>query len=248
MTEPENPLPRLSKRMGELGLCSRREADEWIAKGWVKVDGQIVDTLGTRVSREARIEVVREATAQQNERVTIILHKPMGYVSGQAEDGYEPAIVLVRPENRWADDPSPQKFQPRHLNGLAPAGRLDIDSTGLLVLTQDGRIAKQLIGQDSAVEKEYLVRVEGKLDSNGLQRLRHGLSLDGVQLKPAKVTWQNDDQLKFILREGRKRQIRRMCELVGLKVTGLKRVRSGNVMLGKLPAGQWRYLRRDERF
>jgi 23S rRNA pseudouridine2604 synthase len=248
MTEPENPLPRLSKRMGELGLCSRREADEWIAKGWVKVDGQVVDTLGTRVSRDARIEVVREAKAQQDERVTIILHKPIGYVSGQAEDGYEPAIVLVRPENRWADDPSPLRFNPRHLNGLAPAGRLDIDSTGLLVLTQDGRIAKQLIGQDSSVEKEYLVRVEGKLDDSGLRRLRHGLSLDGVQLKPAKVTWQNEDQLKFILREGRKRQIRRMCELVGLAVTGLKRVRSGKVMLGKLPQGQWRYLRRDESF
>lgn len=248
MTEPDNPLPRLSKRMGELGLCSRREADVWIAKGWVKVDGQVVNTLGTRVSREARIEVVREATAQQNERVTVLLHKPIGYVSGQAEDGYEPAIVLIRPENRWVDDTSPLQFQPRHLNGLAPAGRLDIDSTGLLVLTQDGRIAKQLIGQDSLVEKEYLVRVTGTLDDKGMQRLRHGLMLDGVQLKPAKVTWQNDDQLKFILREGRKRQIRRMCELVGLAVTGLKRVRSGNVVLGKLPAGQWRYLRRDESF
>jgi 23S rRNA pseudouridine2604 synthase len=248
MADPDNVLPRLSKRMGELGLCSRREADVWIAKGWVKVDGQVVDTLGTRVSREARIEVVREATAQQSELVTILLHKPVGYVSGQAEDGYEPAVVLIRPENRWAEDPSPLQFQPRHLRGLAPAGRLDIDSTGLLVLTQDGRIARQLIGQDSLVEKEYLVRVKGKLADQGLQRLRHGLVLDGVQLKPAQVTWQNDDQLRFILREGRKRQIRRMCELVGLVVTGLKRVRSGKVLLGKLPPGQWRYLRRDESF
>ena len=248
MAEPDKDLPRLSKRMSELGLCSRREADQWIEKGWVKVDGKIVNTLGVRVSREARIEVVREATAQQNELVTILLHKPVGYVSGQAEDGYEPAVVLVRPENRWADDPSPLRFQTRHLRGLAPAGRLDIDSTGLLVLTQDGRIAKQLIGQDSSVEKEYLVRVTGRLSGSGLQRLRHGLMLDGVQLKPAKVTWQNEDQLRFILREGRKRQIRRMCELVGLVVTGLKRVRSGNVPLGHLPAGQWRYLRHDESF
>jgi 23S rRNA pseudouridine2604 synthase len=192
--------------------------------------------------------VVRQATAQQNERVTILLHKPVGYVSGQAEDGYEPAVVLVRPENRWADDPSPLQFQRRHLRGLAPAGRLDIDSTGLLVFTQDGRIAKQLIGQDSSVEKEYLVRVKGRLADSGLQRLRHGLMLDGVQLKPAKVNWQNEDQLRFILREGRKRQIRRMCELVGLVVTGLKRVRSGNVPLGPLPVGQWRYLRPDESF
>jgi len=248
MADTDNPLPRLSKRMGELGLCSRREADVWISKGWVKVDGKIVDQLGVRVSREARIEVVREAKAEQSELVTILLHKPVGYVSGQAEDGYEPAVVLIRPENRWADDPSPLKFHPLHLRGLAPAGRLDIDSTGLLVFTQDGRVAKQLIGQDSLVEKEYLVRVKGKLADNGLQRLRHGLMLDGVQLKPAKVTWQNDDQLRFILREGRKRQIRRMCELVGLAVTGLKRVRSGNVPLAQLPLGQWRYLRRDESF
>jgi 23S rRNA pseudouridine2604 synthase len=248
MAEPDKDLPRLSKRMSELGLCSRREADQWISKGWVKVDGETVNTLGVRVSREARIEVVRQATAQQNELVTILLHKPVGYVSGQAEDGYEPAVVLVRPENRWADDPSPLRFRPQHLRGLAPAGRLDIDSTGLLVFTQDGRIAKQLIGQDSSVEKEYLVRVTGRLAGSGLQRLRHGLTLDGVQLKPAKVNWQNEDQLRFILREGRKRQIRRMCELVGLAVTGLKRVRSGKVALGPLPAGQWRYLRPDESF
>ncbi len=248
MAEPDKDLPRLSKRMSELGLCSRREADQWIEKGWVKVDGETVNTLGVRVSREARIEVVREATAQQNERVTILLHKPVGYVSGQAEDGYEPAVVLIRPENRWADDLSPLRFRQQHLRGLAPAGRLDIDSTGLLVFTQDGRIAKQLIGQDSSVEKEYLVRVKGRLSDSGLQRLRHDLTLDGVQLKPAKVNWQNEDQLRFILREGRKRQIRRMCELVGLVVTGLKRVRSGNVPLGQLPAGQWRYLRPDESF
>jgi 23S rRNA pseudouridine2604 synthase len=240
--------PRLSKRMGELGLCSRREADEWITRGWVKVDGKVVDTLGVRVSPQARIEVDPAATAQQSGLVTILLHKPVGFVSGQAEDGYEPAVVLIRPENRWAEDPSPLQFQPAHLRGLAPAGRLDIDSTGLLVFTQDGRVAKHLIGQDSSVEKEYLVRVEGTLADDGMRRLRHGLMLDGVRLKPAQVAWQNDDQLRFLLREGRKRQIRRMCELVGLVVTGLKRVRSGNVPLGRLPVGQWRYLRRDEAF
>ena len=140
------------------------------------------------------------------------------------------------------------RFDRAHLKGLAPAGRLDIDSTGLLVLTQDGRIAKQLIGQDSEIEKTYLVRVEGKLSDAGLQSLNHGLSLDGEALKPAKVTWQNEDQLRFVLKEGKKRQIRRMCELVGLIAVGLKRVSIGNVMLGDLPVGQWRYLRADERF
>src|SRR6185436_15196351 len=110
---PENP--RLSKRMGELGLCSRREAEVWITSGWVKVDGVVVDTLGTRVSPNARIEIDPAAHEHQSGQVTILLHKPVGYVSGQAEDGYEPAIVLIRPENRWAADPSPIQFQPEHL-------------------------------------------------------------------------------------------------------------------------------------
>jgi 23S rRNA pseudouridine2604 synthase len=246
---PENPQdPRLSKRMGELGLCSRREADRWIESGWVKVDGKVVSTLGVRVSPQAQIEIDPAARAHQSAQVTILLHKPVGYVSGQAEDGYEPAVVLIVPANRWSADPSPLQFKQEHLRGLAPAGRLDIDSTGLLVLTQDGRVAKQLIGENSSVEKEYLVRVEGTLTDDGMRRLRHGLTLDGVNLRPAQVSWQNEDQLRFVLREGRKRQIRRMCEIVGLYVTGLKRVRSGNVPLGGLPVGKWRYLRSDESF
>lgn len=245
MTDDEQP--RLSKRMSELGLCSRREAEAWIVAGWVRVDGIIVDVLGSRVRREAQIEIDPRARAQQNELVTVILHKPIGYVSGQAEDGYEPATVLIRPENRWSGDDSARRFDTRHLLGLAPAGRLDIDSTGLMVYTQDGRIAKHLIGGND-VEKEYLVRIEGALSNAGLERLRHGLTLDGVKLKPAKVVWQNADQLRFGLREGRKRQIRRMCEIVGLKVTGLKRVRTGRVALGALPVGHWRYLRADESF
>lgn len=247
MTSDADDLPRLSKRMGELGLCSRREAEAWIVAGWVKVDGQIVDVLGTRVSREARIEVDRQARVQQAELVTVLLNKPIGYVSGQAEDGYEPASVLIRPENRWSGDTSGRRFEPRHLDGLAPAGRLDIDSTGLMVYTQDGRIAKQLIGGND-VEKEYLVRVQGEMAPDGMARLRLGLTLDGVTLKAAQVSWQNEDQLRFGLREGRKRQIRRMCEIVGLTVTGLKRIRTGRVMLGSLPVGQWRYLRADEGF
>jgi 23S rRNA pseudouridine2604 synthase len=245
--------PRLSKVMAERGICSRREADEWIMNNWVMVDGVIIDKLGTRINPDAEIVISSYAHEVQAETVTIILHKPVGYVSGQAEDGYQPAIVLVHPDNEWLDDPElnqlhQREFQRRYLNGLAPAGRLDIDSTGMLVLTQDGRVARHLIGEESTVEKEYLVRVEGTLDDDGLKRLNHGLSLDGEKLKPAKVSWQNEDQLRFVLREGKKRQIRRMCEMVGLHVVGLKRVRIGSVNLGKLPVGQWRYLRNDERF
>ena len=248
MTDPI----RLSKRMSELGLSSRREADEWIARGWVRVDGQVVSELGSKVLPHQKITVERQAAAEQSKRVTVLINKPVGFVSGQAEDGYKPAVVLVKPENRWLDDPSAELFHPTQLRSLVPAGRLDIDSVGLLVLTQDGRVARQLIGETTSIEKEYLVRVQyakpGRLPDADLKKLNHGLWMDGKPLLPAKVRWQNDDQLSFTLKEGRKRQIRRMCDMVGLKVIGLKRVRIGRVKLGELPPGQWRYLGPDERF
>jgi 23S rRNA pseudouridine2604 synthase len=266
---------RLNKRMAELGMASRREADDWIGRGWVKVNGEVA-SMGMQVTADARIEVNKQAQGQQANQVTILVNKPMGLVSGQAEDGHLPAITLVQPQNRWVDDNARFFFHPKQLQSLVPAGRLDIDSIGLLVLTQDGRVARQLIGEESVMEKEYLVRVAyvglDKIDQTPgqlirmddddpittnvqavfppalLAKLRHGLSLDGQALKPAQVAWQNPEQLRVVLTEGKKRQIRRMCELVGLKVVGLKRVRIGNVMLGNLPLGQWRYLAPHEKF
>ena len=288
---------RLNKRMAELGLASRREADEWIGKGWVKVNGRVAE-MGMQVTPDVRIEVDKQATGAQAKQVTVLINKPLGLVSGQAEDGHEPAITLVQPQNRWAEDNARFFFHPSQLKSLVPAGRLDIDSTGLLVLTQDGRVARQLIGEDAVMEKEYLVRViytgvlnvaaansaaatyaaapgaqaranqpgqvtqltriddddpvsqdvQSVFPADKLALLRHGLSLDGQALQRAKVEWQNPEQLRFVLTEGKKRQIRRMCEQVGLKVVGLKRVRVGNVMLGNLPVGQWRYLQPHERF
>jgi 23S rRNA pseudouridine2604 synthase len=257
---PATETVRLNKRMADLGLCSRREADDWIAKGWVRVNGQVAQ-MGQPVRMGDEIRVEKAAAQAQAQRVTILINKPIGYVSGQAEDGHEPAVVLIQPKNRWSGSASKMRFASQHLKGLAPAGRLDMDSTGLLVLTQDGRIARQLIGEDSDIEKEYLVRVEYAHGGRVIQRdvqaafpreslalLRHGLSLDSQALKPARVDWQNPEQLRFVLKEGKKRQIRRMCELVGLKVVALKRVRMGGVMLGQLPMGQWRYLEPHERF
>ena len=238
---------RISKLMAERGLCSRREADGYIERGWVFVDGERVTELGTRADPSVTIKLDKGARAAQLQQMTILLHKPVGYVSGQPEPGFTPAVTLVQPESQY-QLPGTPLFHASHLKGLAPAGRLDIDSTGLLVLTQDGRVARQLIGENSTVDKEYLVRVEGRLDARGLALLNHGLSLDDRKLKPAKVEWLNEDQLRFVLVEGRKRQIRRMCELVGLKAVGLKRVRIGKVKLGDLPLGQWRFLRDDETF
>ena len=251
---------RLNKRMAELGLCSRREADAWIEQGWVRVNGQVAE-MGMQVGSTDRITVEREAQAQQEQQVTVLLHKPMGYVSGQAEDGHEPAMVLFQARHQWSGDTTRIRFSPAQFKGLAPAGRLDIDSVGMLVMTQDGRVARQLIGEDADMEKEYLVRVtcagpQGDIAVNvqahfpaaQMQRLRHGLSLDGKPLKPAQVEWQNPEQLRFVLKEGKKRQIRRMCEQVGLKVVGLKRIRMGRISLGALPVGQWRYLGPKESF
>ena len=247
---------RLNKRMADLGLCSRREADDWIARGWVRVNG-LAAVIGQPVAPNARIDVAREAEQQQRQQVTILINKPVGFVSGQAEDGHEPAVALVQPENRWRECHSRMRWGFEQLRGLAPAGRLDIDSIGLLVLTQDGRVARQLIGEDSEMEKEYLVRVsygaehvnvQAAFPADRLALMCHGLSLDGQLLRPAQVSWQNPEQLRFVLKEGKKRQIRRMCEQVGLFVTGLKRVRIGRVNLGHLPIGQWRYLMPHEQF
>lgn len=247
-----NEPVRLSKRMSELGICSRREADEWIERGWVMVDGKVISQLGSKILPDQKITVRKQASLEQSKKVTILINKPVGYVSGQAENGYKPAVSLINETTHWKNDPSKEKFRLSQLRSLVPAGRLDIDSVGLLVLTQDGRIARQLIGENSTTDKEYLVRVKylkpGRLPDSDLRLLRHGLKLDGKPLLPAKVHWQNDDQLRFVLREGKKRQIRRMCEAVGLKVIGLKRIRIGQVRLGDLPPGQWRYLGADEKF
>lgn len=209
--------------------------------------------LGSRAFPHQKIELTAAAKKQQAAQLTVILNKPVGIISHDDDDRQYPAAVsLITRENLW-DHPTTlaaHRKLPARINtrGLAPAGRLDIDSTGMMVLTQDGRIARLLIGEDSPIEKEYLVRVEGKLPAEGLGLLNHGLSLDGQPLKPAKVSWQNEAQLRFVLREGKKRQIRRMCELVGLKVTALKRIRMGRIALGNLPLGQWRALAPWEKF
>ncbi|MEM7193980.1 MAG: pseudouridine synthase [Pseudomonadota bacterium] len=234
---------RLSKLMAQRGMCSRREADRFIERGWVLVDGEPVTTLGIRVDDTQVVELSEQAAAQQAGFATVLLNKPVGLVSGLPEDGHQSAIMLIESENAQNTG---ERAPNRH--GLAPAGRLDIDSMGLIVFTKDGRIAKQLIGENSAIEKEYLVWARGNIDNSALSRLRSGLTLDGKPLKNARVEHLKGSQLRFVLTEGRKRQIRRMCEQVELQVTRLIRVRIGNVMLADLPVGKWRLLRAGETF
>lgn len=239
---------RVSKLLAQRGICSRREADAYMERGWVLVDGQPVAGVGAKAFPSQEIALDPRARAAYGRKVTVLLHKPLGIVSGLAEDGYQDAASLVTRANHFPRDTSGIAYEARHSQGLAPAGRLDIDSTGLLVLTQNGVIARRLIGDDTKIEKEYTVRVDRVPDAEGLALLNHGLRLDGRQLRPATVTVEPGGRLRFILREGRKRQIRRMCEAVGLKVIALKRVRIGRVRLGDLPPGQWRYLAPDEDF
>lgn len=240
-------LVRLSKLMAQRGLCSRREADAWIEQGLVFVDGARIDQLGTKVRSDQTITLDRRARLEQSALATILLNKPVGYVSGQPEKGYPPAVQLIIAEAQ-EPDASGRTIRPEDFRGLAPAGRLDIDSRGLLVFTQDGRIARQLTSATGDVDKEYQVTVDRAATADELALLRHGLELDGAPLRPADVEPSGPRRLRFVLREGRKRQIRRMCEQVGLEVRSLVRVRIGRISLGKLATGQWRFLREDEAF
>ncbi len=233
--------------MSQRGMCSRREADRYIERGWVRVDGEIVDQLGSKVSEDQMVTLEKQAQQQQNSLATVILNKPPGYVSGTPEKGYEAAVMLITGSNQFHST-SKSRAKPPDRHGLAPAGRLDIDSRGLIVFTQDGRVARRLIGADSRIEKEYLVNVIGEITEDKLKQLRYGLSLDGHLLRWAGIERMQGQQIRFILREGKKRQIRRMCEQVDLGVNRLNRIRIGGVKLGKLPEGKWRFLRDDEKF
>lgn len=238
---------RLSKLMSERGIASRRESDRLIEAGLVTVDGVIVDGLGTRVPESSVIALLPLGEQALLRQVTILLNKPVGYVSNQPEKDYPAAIELIEPENEY--QPRREKpFEGTYRRRLAVAGRLDIESKGLLILTQDGVIAKTLIGENSPIEKEYRVFVEGTVTRDKIAKLRFGLYLDDEPLKRAGVEQIEPGIMRFVLREGKKRQIRRMCELVDLEVTGLKRVRIGGVHLDDLPEGKWRYLRANESF
>ena len=246
MTDAITDTHRLSKLMSQRGLCSRREADKLIEQGLVRVNGELVNTLGIKFPADVEISLTERAKAIQDDRITIMINKPVGYVSAQAEDDYIPAVRLIKVETQSEHDQTGIKLKSGHFNGLAPAGRLDIDSQGLLILTQDGRIAKQLIGENNELEKEYLVRINSEVSDAQLDELTFGMEMDGKPLKRAKVKQLNEQQLQIILREGKKRQIRRMCEAVGLHVSGLKRVRVGELRLGKLAEGEWRFVKAEE--
>ena len=233
---------RVNKWLGQTGVCSRREAEALIAQGLVSIDGETIADAGRKILPGQTLTLNDDAQAELASGLTLMLHKPVGYVSGQPEPGKVPAVRLLTRANRLGDGEVPARDA-----SLPPIGRLDEDSRGLLLLSSDGVVAKAVIGPQSDLDKEYLVVVAGAVTESRLSRLRHGLELDGRALKPARVTQVEPQRLRFILKEGRNRQIRRMCELVGLEVTDLLRVRIGPLPLGDLPEGRWRHLTPAER-
>jgi len=233
---------RVNKWLGQTGVCSRREAEALIAQGLVAIDGETIADAGRKILPGQTLTLNDDAQAELASGVTLVLHKPVGYVSGQPEPGKIPAVRLLTRANRLGEGEVPARDA-----SLPPIGRLDEDSRGLLLLSSDGVVAKAVIGPQSDLDKEYLVVVSGAVTESRLTRLRHGLELDGRALKPARVTQVEGQRLRFVLKEGRNRQIRRMCELVGLEVTDLLRIRIGPLSLGDLPEGRWRPLTPDER-
>ena len=231
---------RVNKWLGQSGVCSRREAEGFIERGLVSIDGETVTDTGRKILPGQTLTL---AEADGPAPLSVVLHKPMGIVSAQPEPGQTPAVRLLTRGALVGESPSIPDRDTR----LAPLGRLDMDSRGLLILSDDGVLAKAIIGPASDLEKEYLVRVTGKITPEKVARLCHGLSMDGRQLKPAKVSVVQGQELRFILKEGRNRQIRRMCELVGLHVMDLVRIRIGSLRLGELAEGRWRVLTAAER-
>ena len=233
---------RVNKWLAQSGVCSRREADELIAAGAVLIDGERVSDAGRKISAGQTLVLNDRAELGLEAQISVMIHKPVGVVSAQPDPGQTPAARLLTSERQAGSGSVPSSRA-----SLPPLGRLDQDSRGLLILSEDGVLAKAIIGPESEVDKEYVVTVAGKVTREKVQKLRHGLELDGRKLKPAKVTLQDVQVLRFVLNEGRNRQIRRMCELVELEVTDLIRVRIGPLLLGDLPEGKWRHLTAAER-
>jgi 23S rRNA pseudouridine2604 synthase len=231
---------RIAKLMANRGLCSRREAERLIEAGQVSVDGVVVREQGSKASPQAVISVAPDASSTLGTRLTVLLHKPVGIVSTQPQGDQVPAWKLIRPENAHGGIDAgalasvvqdPQRF---HV-----AGRLDRASRGLLVLTEDGRVAKRLISGHE-VEKTYVVRVAGVVHEEQLQKLRGNLTLDGQPLLPMRAERVSANAIRFVLVEGRKHQIRRVCRKVGVNVTDLFREAVGPFHLDPLPEGLWR--------
>ena len=233
---------RLAKQLAQMLGCSRREAELYIEGGWVSVDGQVVEQPQFRVADQAVI-LHPDASLKQAEPVTLLWHKAAGQDASLAA-----AMLLLNANTHAADDASGIALLQRHFSHHAAPAPLDINASGLVVFTQDERIARKLVQDAALIEHEIIVEVSGGIASNGLKLLNHGLKLNGRELPPIKVSWQNETRLRFAIKAMQPNQIAQMCTRVGLIVVGMKRIRIGRIAMGKLAVGQWRYLPAGERF
>ena len=238
---------RLAKRVAEIAACSRAEAERYIAGGWVSVDGSVEEEPATRVTAAQQVALLAGAKAEEPAPVTILLHKPAGFNSGVGVRG-TPAIECLGAATLVQAEHGKMRFLKRHLARLTLTSPLETDASGLVVYTQDFRVARKLVDDGARVEQEYVVEVEGRIREGGLALLNHGLSFNGKPLAPMKVSWQNETRLRFALKGVRPGQIDHMCREVGLTVTDMKRIRIGRISMASLPVGQWRYLHEYERF
>ncbi len=238
---------RLAKRVAEMIPCSRNEAEQYISGGWISVDGVVVEEPGARVLDEQEVVIHADATLAEILPVTILLHKPAGYNAGIGTDGAD-ATTLLSAETLLPADHGNQRFLRRHLSKLTLCSPIETKSSGLVVYTQDFRVARKLVDEGNRVEQEFVVEVAGDIREDGLKLLNHGLTFNGKEIPPMKVSWQNETRLRFALKGVKPGQLVHMCRMVNLTVVSMKRLRIGRVPMASLPVGQWRYLHEYERF
>ncbi len=256
---------RLAKRLAAQANCSRSQAEQYIEGGWVRVDGQVIESVGARVLAHQTIELDKNASLEALEEITILMHKPVGFDSGE---GGNPALLLLDPAKQSIDPnlaggaSASTRFLQRHFTNLTPTTPLPNEASGLIVFTQDFRIARKLNDDADRVEQECMVQVDAKRALQGplteeviyqaLDRLCHGLSFNGIPLPPIKVSIaQHTDKelwLRFAFKGIRPGQIPQMIERVGLRLLAIKRIRIGRIPMGDLAVGEWRYLPVYKRF
>lgn len=237
---------RLAKRVAAQLGCSRAEAERYIAGGGISVDGSVVEDPASRVLPSQDVRVLPGASNEEAPPVTILLHKPAGFNSGVGARG-EPALDCLTPESLAQGHGQP-RFLKRHLAKLTLTNPLETDASGLVVFTQDFRVARKLQEEGDRVEQEFIVDVTGAIKEGGLALLNHGLNFNGKPIAPMKVSWQSEHRLRFALKGVKPGLIDHMCGQVGLEIVDMRRIRIGRVPMAGLQAGQWRYLLDYERF
>ncbi len=250
---------RLSKRVAAMIPCSRREAEQYIEGGWVRVDGQVVEEPQFRVARQ-KIELDKNASLMPAAAATLLLHKPPGYDDGAelpARAGPAPnappaARQLLQAGTRDPGDPSGIRLLKRHFAALTSPVPLEMGASGLLVFTQDWRVARKLTEDAGVIEHEIIVEIEGIASPDTLARISRGLSSDAQPLQRVKVSLnsagEGKSKLRFAVKGWRPGLLAYLCQRVNLKILSMKRIRIGRVALAHLPQGQWRYMQAHERF